>query len=809
VGYQLGVDLGTTYTAAAVIRNGRAEVATLGTRSLEIPSVVLLRSDGEMLIGEAAERRSLTEPDRFAREFKRRMGDPTPVLLGGSPFSAHALMARLLRGVVKVVADREGGPPEHIVVTCPANWGDYKRDLLAQAVRQADVGRVSIATEPEAAAVHYASTTRVAPGEIVAVYDLGGGTFDAAVLRNTGEGFELLGDPRGIEQLGGVYFDEAVFAWVVDHMAEAFAQLDPDDPAAMAAVSRLRRDCVEAKESLSWDTDTAIPVALPNQRTEARLTRIEFEDMIRPTLVDTLDAVHRSLDSAGVRPEQLKSVLLVGGSSRIPLVGQLLVADLKRPVAIDVHPKHAVALGAAHLAASDTGAVAVAAEGATTMLEPPVVTRTGRMTVTGPAEAGPEMAAAAAPAAVTAPQTPPAPTTGPGGWQTSAPGPGEAPPWGPDGGARLPRAGEDGAARPPAHGPSRRAGSGDRSRRRLNPVVLGSAALVVIVAVGAVAAVAVLGGDDADRGDTTSDPPAGSDTDGDGDEVAVELPPDIPRGAPLATSTIAYTQVDGTFWNVWLIEADGSNPRALTHENEDKARLPVISPDRTAVAYSVETSAGWELRVSDSGGTAGRTLTQDIVSDGRATWSPDGGRIAFVADPDGAKDVYVFDLATAAMTNLTNTPEDDGDPAWSPDGATIAYWSQGTDGQDIWTIPVEGGTPTRLTQQPGDDADPAWSPDSERLAFASNRSGNWDVFVMAADGRDQQPLTTHAADDQDPAWAPEGTFIAFETKRDSTDRPEDDWAEIYSMLPDGRDQVRVTTRDGLDIHPAWGLAPSS
>ncbi len=349
MGYQLGVDLGTTYTAAAVIRNGRAEVATLGTRSLEIPSVVLLRSDGEMLIGEAAERRSQTEPDRFAREFKRRMGDPTPVLLGGSPFSAHALTARLLRGVVKVVADREGGPPEHIVVTCPANWGDYKRDLLEQAVRQADVGRVSMATEPEAAAVHYASTTRVAPGEIVAVYDLGGGTFDAAILRNTGQGFELLGDPRGIEQLGGVYFDEAVFAWVVDHMAEAFSQLDPDDPGAMAAVSRLRRDCVEAKESLSWDTDTAIAVALPNQRTEVRLTRREFEDMIRPTLVDTLDAVHRSLDSAGVRPDQVSSVLLVGGSSRIPLVGQMLVADLQRPVAIDVHPKHAVALGAAHL----------------------------------------------------------------------------------------------------------------------------------------------------------------------------------------------------------------------------------------------------------------------------------------------------------------------------------------------------------------------------------------------------------------------------------------------------------------------------
>jgi molecular chaperone DnaK len=812
VGYQLGVDLGTTYTAAAVIRDGRAEVATLGTRSLEIPSVVLLRDDGELLFGEAAERRSQTEPHRFAREFKRRMGDPTPILLGGSPFSAHALTAHLLRGVVKVVADREGGPPDHTVVTCPANWGDYKRDLLDQAVRQADIGRVGIATEPEAAAVHYASTTRVAPGEVVAVYDLGGGTFDAAVLRNTGAGFELLGDPRGIEQLGGVYFDEAVFAWVVDHMADAMATLDPDDPGAMAAVDRLRRDCVEAKESLSWDTDTTIPVALPNRRTEVRLTRGEFEDMIRPTLVDTVEALHRSLASAGLRPDDLTSVLLVGGSSRIPLVGQMLVNELRRPVAIDVHPKHAVALGAARLAAADSGSIARPAPGApapattapaaTATLEPTQVTRAGRTVVTSPAG----VVAGTAPPSVPVVAPPLGTGTEPADHRAGARHGGPYDDEGPydDGpyGARLPRAGANGGRdrdrdrRPPASPPEPRRGG-------RSPLVLVGAGVAVVVALVA-AAVFALGGSDGD--DEPQADGAATPTPTDGGTVA-GTPADFPRGAPLAASTLAYTQVEGTFWNVWLVEADGSNPRPLTRETEDKARLPVLSPDRTAVAYSVETAGGWELRVIDSGGQGDRVVSGDIVPDARATWSPDGGRMAFVGDRDGPADIYVLDLASGELTNITNSPEDEGDPAWSPDGRSIAYWSLLTGNQEIFVVPAAGGEPTQLTRQPGDDADPAWHPQSSSLAFASQRDGDWEIYVMGADGQGQQQLTDDPSDEQDPAWSPDGAYIAFESKRDSADRPDNDWSEIYVMLQDGRDQVRVTARDGFDAHPAWGLSP--
>ena len=109
------------------------------SRAAAIPSVVLLREDETFLTGEGANRRGLTEPHRVAREFKRRLGDTTPILLGGVPYSAEALMARLLRSVVDEVVAREGGKPSAICVSHPANWGPYKTDLLLQAVRLANL----------------------------------------------------------------------------------------------------------------------------------------------------------------------------------------------------------------------------------------------------------------------------------------------------------------------------------------------------------------------------------------------------------------------------------------------------------------------------------------------------------------------------------------------------------------------------------------------------------------------------------------------------------------------------------------------
>ncbi|HEV7758312.1 MAG TPA: Hsp70 family protein, partial [Acidimicrobiales bacterium] len=340
---------------------------TLGNRTASVPSVVFLRDDGEILVGEAATRRATSEPGRVGREFKRRVGDPTPIILGGTPYAAEMLMARLLRWSVDRVQEQQGAPPEALALTHPANWGPYKLDLLRQAIRQVDVDVALTLPEPVAAATFYASQRSLEPGAVVAVYDLGGGTFDAAMVRRKPVGFELIGTPEGIERLGGIDFDEAVFAHVRGALGDTMEELDPDEPASVAAMARLRQECIDAKEALSSDTDVSIPVLLPHLQTEVRLTRREFEDMIRPPISETIVALRRSIRSANVGNDEISAVLLVGGSSRIPLVAQMVAAELGRPIAIDAHPKDAISFGAAIAVAQEKGGK-VAPESVTTVL---------------------------------------------------------------------------------------------------------------------------------------------------------------------------------------------------------------------------------------------------------------------------------------------------------------------------------------------------------------------------------------------------------------------------------------------------------
>jgi actin-like ATPase involved in cell morphogenesis len=324
---------------------------TLGGRSVVIPSAAYLDEDGTLLCGEAAVHRSVTDPDRVARGFKRRLGDPTPVRMGVGSRLAAELLAAQLGEVLRVAAETEGAAPDRVMLTHPANWGPFRRDVFAEVAKLAGLEGAPTVTEPEAAAIHYARSRELADGRLVAVYDLGGGTFDATVLRADPAQVELLGVPEGIERLGGLDFDEALFAHL-DHACDGvLSALDSHDPQAAVTLARLEQDLVLAKEHLSVDAHATVPVFLPDRNFEVRITRGVFEDLIRAHIESTVGALERTLRSAHLTASDLDAILLVGGSSRIPLVAEMITEALCRPVVVDTHPKYVVALGAAALAA--------------------------------------------------------------------------------------------------------------------------------------------------------------------------------------------------------------------------------------------------------------------------------------------------------------------------------------------------------------------------------------------------------------------------------------------------------------------------
>jgi actin-like ATPase involved in cell morphogenesis len=491
--YALGIDLGTTYTAAAVARDGRAEVAALGYRATSVPTVVFLADDGRFLVGDAAERRASQEPRRVAREFKRRVGDPTPLLLGGSPVAVDRCLAEVLRWVVSTVSANEGDPPAAVTVTHPANWGEFKRDVLVQALHMVDLPDARLLSEPVAAATWYGQAERLAPGRTVAVYDLGGGTFDTTVLRRRADGgFETLGRAEGIERLGGIDVDEAVFGYVLRAVGEddTLTERSTEDPGLMTALSSLRRACVDAKEALSSETSVSIPVWLPGMQTEVLLHRSEMEELVGPLLRPTVEALARVVRSAGLTPDDLDAVLLVGGSSRIPLITRQVSAGLGRPIVVDAHPKHPVALGAALDADANRpsppspsgpagpGAAAVAAAGmASTQVQPP--------------QPPPEAWTGTSPAPTWPPADAP-PSGGYGGYssgQLPAQALGQGGPGGPRSGQGYPYYGA-----PPSGSVA------DRDRRRLMLVAAGVSAVVVLLVV----MIAMRGGGGGDDDDATT-----------------------------------------------------------------------------------------------------------------------------------------------------------------------------------------------------------------------------------------------------------------------------------------------------------------
>jgi actin-like ATPase involved in cell morphogenesis len=343
--YGVGIDLGTSFTSAAVSGPDGTHMVPVSP-TMTVPSVAYPAPDGALLTGGMA-LKAVSNPALVARNFKRRLGDPTPLVLDGSAYPAAALMAAQLRDMLAAVTSYAGSPPESIVLTYPAIWGPYRQEQFTEVPKLADVGDFHLITEPEAAATHYSTERKLDDGEVVAVYDLGGGTFDTTILRMRSGLMEILGTPEGREHLGGIDFDQALLAHVDQRLDGAVGELDVTDPAAAAALAQIQAMCVRGKEELSTELEVRLTVPLPSGPREVAVTRQEFNEMIRPSVQSTIELLHHTMTSARLGADDLSAVLLAGGSSRVPLVAELVARAFDKPVRMTLHPKFTVALGAA------------------------------------------------------------------------------------------------------------------------------------------------------------------------------------------------------------------------------------------------------------------------------------------------------------------------------------------------------------------------------------------------------------------------------------------------------------------------------
>lgn len=361
--YGLGVDLGTTFTGVAVSAHGQTRIVTFGDSSPAVPVVApqavgdLIRG-GDLLVragvGAEAEAglgigvRTGTEVVRPSHE--TGLVEPVPLALGGRPPRSVPVLAGVLRSVLDAVTTAEGEAPEKVVLTCPAVWGPVRRRQFAEVSRQAGLNSVAVVSEAEAATAFFARSGRLVEGDVVAVYDLGAVTVDLTVVRVTESGTEILGQPEALEGVGGIDFDNVLLAHIDGLVNGVISRLDVNHPASAALLAGVRAECVRAKEALSWAESTTVAVGFGAQEVRVGLNRVEFEAMIRGGLESTLIGLRRSMLSAGVGIADLAGVVLVGGSSRIPLVERILRNGLGRPLLVPDYPQHCVVLGAAAVA---------------------------------------------------------------------------------------------------------------------------------------------------------------------------------------------------------------------------------------------------------------------------------------------------------------------------------------------------------------------------------------------------------------------------------------------------------------------------
>ena len=342
----IGIDLGTTNSCAAVLEGGAATVIPNPEGGRTTPSVVSYKK-GERIVGDAAKRQALTNPNTIS-SIKRLMGTSKKVEIEGKKYTPEEVSAMVLSYIKDYAEKYLGEKVTKAVITVPAYFNDSQRQATKNAGKIAGLEVERIINEPTAAALAF-GLDKQDKNQTVLVYDLGGGTFDVSILE-LGDGIFEVKSTAGNNKLGGDDFDNCLMDYLV---AEFKKENDIDLSKDKLAMQRLKEIAEKAKKDLSGMTSTQVSAPFIAQGEDGPLhidmtvTRAKFEDLIRDLVESTLEPVKKALKDAKLKAKDIDKVILVGGSTRIPMVQELVEKELGQKPSHEVNPDEAVAMGAA------------------------------------------------------------------------------------------------------------------------------------------------------------------------------------------------------------------------------------------------------------------------------------------------------------------------------------------------------------------------------------------------------------------------------------------------------------------------------
>jgi len=364
----IGIDLGTTNSVVAVMEGGEPTVITNSEGGRTTPSVVAFAKDGNRLVGQVAKRQAVTNPENTVYSIKRFMGrrfdeiseekkqvpyqvkaagNDVRVVAGGKEWSPPEISAMILQKLKQAAEDYLGQKVDKAVITVPAYFNDAQRQATKDAGRIAGLEVMRIVNEPTAAALAYGLDKK--KDETIAVFDFGGGTFDISILE-VGEGVVEVKSTNGDTHLGGDDIDERLIEWIIEEFKkDQGIDLSNDK----MALQRLKEAAEKAKIELSstMETEINLPFITADQsgpkHLVMKLTRARFEQLIDPILKRLMPPVEQALKDAGVDAGKIDEVVLVGGSTRIPKVQEMVKAHFGKEPNKSVNPDEVVAVGAA------------------------------------------------------------------------------------------------------------------------------------------------------------------------------------------------------------------------------------------------------------------------------------------------------------------------------------------------------------------------------------------------------------------------------------------------------------------------------